>query len=942
MRLPRTQLLDRLTSPDVPGVVLVEAPAGYGKSWLLRRAASEGAIRVRGDVPAIEAGMTVVIDDAHLLDCGAIARLVDVIEDAPPTARLFIGGRLLPEDVHDVAALVDGLVIGADAMALTIDDVAPELAGGAADTTVQIVEAADGCVRIISTALEQGRRSLDSDPVALVSRLVRAASADALHHLGSRDEAVVGLLARAPGLERSLLDRLAGAGFLDRALAAGIPLRRQVTGGFDVAMATGFRSAPVDRSMAEDLAGELLDRGRAMEAINLLLDAGEQHRATQLVMHLSESITETVEPQTLLGLLARLGPVTEREPLLLLRRAAASSAIGRVDLAARDIDHAVELAAGGDPVVRRRVAVEAARARLLEGRRAEAAHAAEQALVELGDGEGQTYARAYEVLAECATTSDARHDLQRAAECYRVAAAAWESCGESARARTCRRNLALGSLVPLGRYDEALTQLGQLLSTTDLSDAERSMTMLFEGFVLCNANRLESADARFVRATDIGYVHENQRLIAAAAWGRALVSSRRDDLTSTLRFIASAENTALSGDDDILGVPFLCDVAMILGALGELATAERYYARAAERRSIYPDQITSTGFVLEARKGVLGDVEAALRCASPSEWWRVKLLAAFAAASQGELESAQGYLAESHQELLALGFIDAESLGEGRVVRELRALLHHPPTVEERPAALDRRAMASLAVAGRRLHVVGEPMTVYDGDVATLIPSGNPQRLVGVLVANGGSANFDLLGESIWPGEDIETSRARLRNVLLRLRRAVGDIVVRSGSGVRLAPGLACDLHQFERLAADALASARADPDVAGRLAQDAVAAGDGTVFVDFEYDEWAVHARRSAEQQLIGLFDLLSVQAEDAGDLPLAQALAERALRLDRYTDSRYVRLAELLTIQDRVAAAIAVLDDAAEVAREMGGVLPSAATRRRSDLVRGAATGS
>jgi len=233
-------------------------------------------------------------------------------------------------------------------------------------------------------------------------------------------------------------------------------------------------------------------------------------------------------------------------------------------------------------------------------------------------------------------------------------------------------------------------------------------------------------------------------------------------------------------------------------------------------------------------------------------------------------------------------------------------------------------------------------MTVYDGDVGTLVPSGNPQRLVGVIVANGGSANFDLLGESIWPGEDIETSRARLRNVLLRLRRAVGDIVVRSGSGVRLAPGLVCDLHHFERLATDALTSARADPDLAGRLAQDALATGDGTVFVDFEYDEWAVNARRSAEQQLIGLFDLMSVQAEDSGDLPLAQALAERALRLDRYTDSRYVRLAELLTIQDRVAAAIAVLDDAAEVAREMGGVLPSAATRWRRDLMRNAATGT
>ena len=42
MRLPRTPLLSRLTGSDVPGVVLLEAPAGYGKSWLIRRAAGDG------------------------------------------------------------------------------------------------------------------------------------------------------------------------------------------------------------------------------------------------------------------------------------------------------------------------------------------------------------------------------------------------------------------------------------------------------------------------------------------------------------------------------------------------------------------------------------------------------------------------------------------------------------------------------------------------------------------------------------------------------------------------------------------------------------------------------------------------------------------------------------------------------------------------------------
>ena len=128
-----------------------------------------------------------------------------------------------------------------------------------------------------------------------------------------------------------------------------------------------------------------------------------------------------------------------------------------------------------------------------------------------------------------------------------------------------------------------------------------------------------------------------------------------------------------------------------------------------------------------------------------------------------------------------------------------------------------------------------------EGRRITAVPPGNPQRLVGVLVAAGGSVTLDQVSDAIWPGEDVDTSRTRLRNVLLRLRRAVGDIVTRTGNGLRLGAGVACDLHDFQRPAADALAAARADPELAGQLASVAVAEGDAPVFVDFEYDEWAI-----------------------------------------------------------------------------------------------------
>ena len=296
MRLPRTSLLGRLAGAHAPRVVLLEAPTGYGKSWLIRKAAPSGVLRLRGELGPLDrarcvpAGLdTVIIDDAHLLDADAVARLVDRIEDAEDL-RLIVAGRILPDAVHEVTQLVDGLIIDATALAVTAHEIVDYVPDRSATMATRVVEAADGCVRIIATALDQAMREPGADPIALASRMVRAANSAALQQLGPRDNAVIGLLARAPGIDRRLLDRLAGPGFVERALAAGVPLRRLLTGGLDLAAAASFRSAPVEPMAAAHLAVELVERDRPIEAIGLLLDAGAHAEAARMVMDLSESV----------------------------------------------------------------------------------------------------------------------------------------------------------------------------------------------------------------------------------------------------------------------------------------------------------------------------------------------------------------------------------------------------------------------------------------------------------------------------------------------------------------------------------------------------------------------------------------------------------------------------------------------------------------------------
>ncbi len=935
MRLSRTLILGRIGGPAAPPVVLLEAPNGYGKSWLARHAVDGAARRLRGTLDPLRSSgtdRTIILDDAHLLPAEQIDELVEIIEDADEERRLIIAGRLAPIAVHDAVRLVDGLVLDAPALAVTAEEVTAADTGRSldADAAARLVEVADGCIRIVAAALAEAGRDGPSDPVAVASQMVRATALSTQQALRPDETAVLALLARAPGLDGQLLERIGGAGFVDRCVAVGVPLRRLVTGELVLSLAAGFGSLPLTPSSATALADELVNRERPLDAISLLLDAGLHERAARSLTDLNESMAEAIEPRALLNLLARLGSLVENEPGLLLLRATAERNLGHVDQAADDIDKAGRVAGNAPPAVRHRVAVEAARARLTSGDVATAVHIAERALSQLGPGEERTYARAYDLLGQCAATGDGRTELQRAAECYLVAAAAWERCGELARARRTRCDLAMSALIPLGRLDEALSVLSQQLASSQMSDVERSWVLVMEGFALLHANRLDSAESRFDRVTDLGYLQENPRLVATAAWGHAMVAWRRDDRAGTIRHLASAENTALGEGDDVLGIPFLCDAATALGALGEIELAEQYLRRAEERRPLFRDQISTTRFLLDARQGRLGDVEATLRSTPPAEWWRVHLTAAYALAHSGDPAAASRAYEEAERELTALGIGDARSLGEALVADRLRDLLRPEAARPARPTA------PAAPVVGPYVMVLDGPMTVREGERELPVPSGNPRRLLGVVAAYGGSASLDQISEAVWPGDPVDASRARLRNVLMRLRRAAGDLLVRSATGVRFAPGVGCDLHDFERRAADALASARADPDLAGRLAAEAVELAGGTAFAEFEYEEWAMSARRSVEQQLINLLDLLSVQAEDAGDLRAAQAYAERALRLDRYSDSRYVRLSELLAMQDRVAAAIAVLDDAAEVARELGGALPSTVSHRRNELVR------
>ena len=247
---------------------------------------------------------------------------------------MIVAGRFLPRELREVGDLVDAARFDATALSITGAEVVEALPNCAPRDAERIVEAADGSVKVVVAALEQHERNGGrGDALTDIVSVQRAAAAASLHSLSSSDGGLVGMLARAPGLDERFLDKLGGPGFVERIVTAGVPLRRRIDGTIDLLNEASFRSIEIEPATALRLARELVERERHIEAVGLLLDAGAHERAAVVMTTLPQSVTDTVESRTLLSVLARLGSMTEQEPSLLLLRSTALSLLGRFDVA---------------------------------------------------------------------------------------------------------------------------------------------------------------------------------------------------------------------------------------------------------------------------------------------------------------------------------------------------------------------------------------------------------------------------------------------------------------------------------------------------------------------------------------------------------------------------------------------------------------------------------
>ncbi len=169
----------------------------------------------------------------------------------------------------------------------------------------------------------------------------------------------------------------------------------------------------------------------------------------------------------------------------------------------------------------------------------------------------------------------------------------------------------------------------------------------------------------------------------------------------------------------------------------------------------------------------------------------------------------------------------------------------------------------------------------------------------------------------LWPDADLDTGRARLRNLLNRIRTTSGPLIDRRESALALVPGVSVDADRFEEDAARALA---APAEARASLGRRALTRSTGELLPADRYADWATVPRERLRRRHLALLDLVAEDAIERGDLDEADRLLDSAISTDPLEEVRYIRLARALLAQGRTRRARRVADQGVAVASDLG----------------------
>ena len=851
--------------------VIVEAPAGYGKSHLLGLLAERAPRpvlvsddtslrRLAESLDTIPAGATLLVDVAAP-DPVAIERLAD----HPDVEMMVVAGRVVGRDIRTILSRYDCLELTADDLALTDDEIASLL-----DDDIHALEPAlldliraqtagwPAPIVALAEHARAGHSSVLDDPVVLrrglgqhsiIDRLLRDTVA-ALPATLARDLVSFGLLDR---FTASAFDAVAEPGAIRGLVECGVPVLETADGWLCLpSIVRGHLGDEITPHDAVRIAPHLARSGGIVPAARALVASGSLHAAAHLIREMTPGQIDEADPHALLGVLDSLGVVDGQVELGLIR-ARVHEALGEIQRAQDVVDAVVADLDPTDPAW--------TTARLEQLR-----HAAmndqvgddAELVLDLTSPEHHTSFR--EVLGLRAAQSPDPARVEESIGLLETAAAEWQATGDTARAALVLRAMAAIALTHLGRFPEALdaaTRARQLGSHRLMDRAASTVLILrLSGF----AGRLDlverEANAAKALATSVKLPWLEHHIAAAMATASAF--SGKPDAAS--QWATRADDTLGALRDHSTAVHFHADMAATLTIAGRPAEAMHHLDQARQHRSKNPVEVAIAETTIAARHGdltaartLLAELEADAEVPS-TRLWRPRLEVA---------------LASGDPKAVAAARATAEMVGLGVLADRLAT----PST--------DR---ISIRVLGG--------LEIRRGGELIPNPTGRQAELLKLLVCRGGSVPVEQAIDALW--DDVpstEVGLRRLKNPINRLREAVGaDAVMRSGAAIHLGPGVDTDLARFTA------AAVRASGSGVGREAS--VAAVDALnlyepLLPDEPPSELVANRSTDLVATASGLFDLVLRQPTESR--PSSAWLLDTARRIDLFAEPWFTSIARL-----------------------------------------------
>jgi DNA-binding SARP family transcriptional activator len=271
----------------------------------------------------------------------------------------------------------------------------------------------------------------------------------------------------------------------------------------------------------------------------------------------------------------------------------------------------------------------------------------------------------------------------------------------------------------------------------------------------------------------------------------------------------------------------------------------------------------------------------------------------------GQLASRDGAHAEA-----AIWFAEAHRLTTDGAVAQRRLRTAEAAAAAATARSPSERTMRSEPQqAGRStgLRLLGGLRICVDGIELPALTGVPAQALKAVALP--GALHIEVLVELLWPGAAPGVGRARLRNVLNRVRAAVGPVLVREGESILLARGVRVDVADFQDMADKAVVADATGERSSRQQLEAALAVYRGELLPADRYADWTSAPRERLARRRLQLLDLLVARCAADDDLAAALQHLEIGLELDPLDEGRYLLGAQLLAAADREAAALGLL---------------------------------